>query len=148
MTAEQIIVPGLAEAVAARPAPPTGMTAVTVHDGQVVLHFERPIEYAVYNPVGAIADATKMIAFAVEADRGVAQLAINAAMFLVDHVYETRGDMKPAGSAIKHELVERHRRTLTNRLTVVLNSQRENKVKKNAKLAKELVDMMLREVFS
>jgi hypothetical protein len=143
----QIIVPGIAEAREQRPAPPSGKTAVSIHEGLVVLHFERATEYAVYDPVGAVSDGARMLAFAVLADRAMAPLVINAAMFLIDHVYETCGDLKPAGGAAKHELIERHRRTLTRRLEVVMNSQREKKKVSNAKLAQEAVEIMLREVF-
>lgn len=144
---EQIIVPGLAEAQSQQSAPPAGKTAVSTHDGLVILHFERATEYAVYSPVGAVADGTKLLAFAASEDRQAAQLVVNSAMFLIDHVYETRGDLKPAGGAVKHELIERHRRTLTRRIELVLNSRREQKKVGNAALAKEVVDILLREVF-
>jgi hypothetical protein len=145
---EQIIVPGLAEAQAQQAKPPTGATVVSVHDGLVVLHFERACEYAVYAPVGAVSDATRMMAFAAAEDAQAAQLVVNAAMFLIDHVYEVRGDLKPAGGAVKHELIERHRRTLTKRLEVMLNSRREKRTVSNQQLAKEAVEVMLKAVFS
>jgi hypothetical protein len=51
-------------------------------------------------------------------------------------VYEQRGELKPAGGAVKHELIERHRRTLTRRLELVLNSRRERKKTSNAQLSR------------
>lgn len=148
MTTEQIIVPGVAEAREQRPAPPSGTTAVSVHEGLVVLHFERATEFAVYDPVGAVADGAKMLAFAAMQDPQAAQLVVNAAMFLIDHVYEQRGELKPAGGAVKHELIERHRRTLAKRLELVLNSRREQKKTSNAQLSSELVGIVLHEVFA
>lgn len=145
---EQIIVPGLAEAQEQQPAPPTGKTMVSVHDGLVVLHFERACEYAVYSPVGAVSDGTRMLAFAASEDAQAAQLVVNAAMFLIDHVYDSRGDLKPAGGAVKHELIERHRRTLTRRLELVMNSTREKRKVSNAEFAKQMVDIVLSEVFA
>ncbi len=51
-------------------------------------------------------------------------------------------------NAQKEELVQRHRKTLLDRLSVVLNSQREKKTISNRSLAMQLVDIMSREVFS
>ena len=50
--------------------------------------------------------------------------------------------------ARKAELVQRHRKTLSERIRVVLNSQREKKTINNASLARQLVDIMCDEVFS
>jgi hypothetical protein len=141
--AEQINVPGLVPQ-----APDKGETFVSVHDGMVVLHLPKPVEYAVYPPLGAIGDGAKMIVAAAEADKACAQLAINVALQLVDLIYEARGDMKPVGGAAKHELIERHRRTLTRRLEVTLNSLREKKTTSNAKLAQSLMDVVLHEIFT
>ncbi len=145
---EQIIVPGLAQAQEQRPEPATGKTAVSTHDGNVILHFEKPTEYAVYSPVGAVADGTKMLAFAASEDKQAAQLVVNAAMMLIDHVYDEHAMLKPAGGAMKHELIERHRRTLTKRLEIVLNSRREKKTESNHRLAKSLVDICINEIFA
>lgn len=49
--------------------------------------------------------------------------------------------------AIKDELVQRHRKTLLDRITVVLNSTREKKTINNRSLARQLVDIMSHEVF-
>lgn len=50
--------------------------------------------------------------------------------------------------AMKEELVQRHRKTLLDRLTVMLNSSREKKTISNRSLAQLMVDAMSREVFS
>lgn len=50
--------------------------------------------------------------------------------------------------AMKAELVQRHRKTLLDRISVVLNSQREKKTISNRSLAMQLVDIMSKEVFS
>jgi hypothetical protein len=63
-----------------------------------------------------------MLARSMEADPSVAANVIEMAMAIIDAAYEMRGDLKPAGGAVKHELIERHRKTLTQRLTVVMNS--------------------------
>ena len=51
-------------------------------------------------------------------------------------------------NAMKEELVQRHRKTLLDRISVVLNSQREKKTISNRSLAQQLVDIMSKEVFS
>lgn len=50
--------------------------------------------------------------------------------------------------AMKEELVERHRKTLMDRIAVVLNSTREKKTINNRSLARQLVDIMSHEVFN
>jgi hypothetical protein len=50
--------------------------------------------------------------------------------------------------AMKEELVQRHRKTLMDRIAVVLNSQREKKTVNNRSLARTLVDIMSNEVFN
>lgn len=99
---------------------------VSVFDSKVVQHFPYALEY-----------------LALEAEE-----AIRLGMVLIDRAYEAKGELKPADGAVKHELVERHRKTLTRRLEVMLNSLREAKKVSNAKLAKELVETMLKDVFA
>lgn len=142
MTAEQIIVPGLNQA-----AKPLSVD-VTTHGMQVVLHYSEPREFAAYAGIEAVIIGTRMLARAMEADQSVAPKVIEMAMAIIDAAYEMRGDLKPAGGAVKHELIERHRRTLTRRLEVILNSRREAKKTTNAQLAKELTDVLLHEVFA
>lgn len=61
--------------------------------------------------------------------------------------FEARDGVKPVGEALKAELVERHRQTLNTRLALVLNSTRENRTVGNEKLAQQLVDICLAQVF-
>lgn len=122
--------------------------AVTAHDKLAVLHMSEPREYVALAPVESLQLGARLFTAAVEADGNAAQAAIAGAMGIIDAVYEIRRDVKPAGGAVKHELIERHRRTLTKRLEVVLNSQRETRTVSNAAMAKGIVDIMLSEVFS
>ncbi len=89
-----------------------------------------------------------MLANAMTADGGTAKDVIDMCMAIIDHAYALRGDLKPAGGAVKHELIERHRRTLTRRIELLMNNKREKKKVSNALLAKETVEVMLREVFA
>lgn len=122
--------------------------AVTAHDKLAVLHMSEPREHVALAPVESLQLGARLFTAAVEADGNAAQAAIAGAMGIIDAVYEIRRDVKPAGGAVKHELIERHRRTLTKRLEVVLNSQRETRTVSNAAMAKGIVDIMLSEVFS
>jgi hypothetical protein len=140
---EQIILPG-----AAAPKPPPLSVAVTEHDGQVVLHFSEPREFVGLMPNEAAAIGMQMLVAAVQADSSYGQQAIDLAMSLVDLVYELRGDLKPAGGAMKHELMERHRRILTRRVEVMLNSLRERRKVSNFQLSKELVEVAIKEILT
>lgn len=121
---------------------------VTVHNGQVVLHLSEPREYVALTDHEPLLLASRLMVAGVEAQPGVAQAAIAGAMGVIDAVYELRREVKPAGGAVKHELIERHRRVLVRRLEVMLNSLREAKKVGNAALAKQLTDVVLSEVFS
>ncbi len=142
---EQINVPGLLDAA---PAQQPLSVHVTQHNSQVVLHFSQPREYVAMTGIEPVVIGARLMLHAVNADDTVAQEMINVAMACIDHAYEKRGDLKPAGSAVKHELIERHRRKLTKRLEVMLNSLREKKTTSNQGLAKTMVDAMLNEVFT
>lgn len=122
--------------------------AVTVHDGQAVMHLSEPREYVALTGPEPLMIGQRLILAGVEANHDMGQAAIVACMSLIDGIYELRGDLKPAGGAVKHELIERHRHVLTRRLEVVLNSTREKKKVGNAALAKQLVEIALKEVFS
>ncbi len=141
---QPIIVPGLYGSDGPKPF----SLAVTVHEKQAVLHMSEPREYLAMTGPEPIQLGARLFVAAVEADRGVAQAAIVGAMSVIDAVYELRGDIKPADGAVKHELIERHRGTLTKRLEVVLNSMREKKTTSNFGLSKQLVDICLSEIFS
>lgn len=100
--------------------------SVSVYDGKVVQHFPHALEW-----------------LALEADESV-----RLGYTLIERGWEARPELKPLDDNKKHDLVERHRRTLTKRLEVVLNSLREKKTMSNRTVAKQLVQLMLNEVFS
>lgn len=77
-----------------------------------------------------------------------ASSALSFSTLLADLAFEADTGLKAAGPALKAELMDRHRVTLTNRISVMLNSLREKKTTSNRGLAKQLVDVMLSEVFS
>lgn len=145
---DQIIAPGLLPAANDRAAADVLKIIVTVHGREVVLHFSEPREFVALTGLAPAHIGAKLMINAVAADDTAAQSVLDLCMALIDSVYEQRGDLKPAGGAVKHELIERHRATLTNRLRIVLNSTREKKKIDNAALAKQLVEVMLKEVFS
>lgn len=74
--------------------------------------------------------------------------ALAFSTLLADLAFEAETSLKPAGDVVKSELMDRHRVKLIDRLTVVMNSIRERKTTSNRNLAKQLVDIMLSEVFS
>lgn len=73
--------------------------------------------------------------------------ALTLSTLLADLAFEADTGLKPVGPALKAELVERHRRILTRRLEIVLRGKREQKTVSHALLAKDIVEIMLREVF-
>jgi hypothetical protein len=96
-----------------------------VHEGKVLMRFKEPMQEILFDHDNAI----------------------NVSMALADLAFECRDDVKPASSALKAELVDRHRMTLVNRLAVVFNGQREDKKLSNGQLAQKVTDIMLAEVF-
>lgn len=93
--------------------------------GDVMLSFQHPMDFVALTP----------------------EMAIQVGMVLVDKAYEAKGELKPAGGAVKQELIDRHRKTLIRRLEIHFNSQRERKKMNNAMLARHCVETMLNEVF-
>lgn len=77
-----------------------------------------------------------------------AEQALAFSTLVADLAFEADTGLKAAGPAIKAELAERHRAKLTQRLTVVLGSRREKKAMSNGALARELVDICLKEILS
>lgn len=61
--------------------------------------------------------------------------------------FEAKEGLKPVGSALKAELVEKHREKLIPRLAVMLGSMRENKKYSNGQIAVALMDAVCREIF-
>ncbi len=73
--------------------------------------------------------------------------ALTLSSLLADLAFEIDSGLR-IPEAQKKELVQRHRATLMDRITVVLNSTREKKTINNRSLARTLVDIMSNEVFS
>ena len=73
--------------------------------------------------------------------------ALTLSSLLADLTFEADTGLK-APAAVKQELIERHRKTLTDRLHVVLNSTRERKTTSNRSLARKIVDICMSEIFS
>ena len=99
---------------------------VDMQDGKVILHFEKPMKDVIFDP----------------------ENCINVACAMTDAAFECRDGVKPASDTLKAELIERHKRTLINRLELVMRSKREEKLLSHRKLAQELVEICLNEVFS
>lgn len=74
--------------------------------------------------------------------------ALAMSTLLADLAFEAETSLKPAGDVVKSELMDRHRVKLIDRLSVVLNSMREKKTTSNRGLAKQMVEIMMSEVFS
>lgn len=72
--------------------------------------------------------------------------AMRFSTLLADLAFEADTGLKAVGPTLKAELMERHRRTLTKRLEVMLNSLRERKKVSNFALSKEMVETCLKEV--
>ena len=73
--------------------------------------------------------------------------ALAMSALIADLAFEADTGLKAAGPVQKAELIERHRKKLVERLTVVFNSQREKKVISNRSLARSVVDIALSDVF-
>lgn len=74
-------------------------------------------------------------------------VALQASQVLADMAFEADDGLKMP-LAQKLALVEKHRAVLLPRLTVMLNSMRENKVVGNEQLARAALDAFCAEVFS
>lgn len=93
--------------------------------GKVFQRFKKRMEVVLYDP----------------------ENAIDVARAITDHAFECRDGVKPVGDTLKAELIERHRKTLTTRISLILNSTRENRTVSNLKLAQQLVEICLAEIF-
>ena len=96
-----------------------------IENGQVIQHFQNPMQTIRYDPENAVAIAMRITDLAFEADSG----------------------MKPVGDTLKAELIEQHRIKLIQRIALMLGSMRNDKKKSDGYLAKELVETFLREIF-
>lgn len=98
---------------------------IGVDKGKVIQRFREPMQEVRYDPANMLEICE----------------ALSAAAF------EARDGMKPVGDTLKAEIVERHRMTLTQRVSLVLNTIREDRRRSNGQVAKEIVDICLAEVF-
>ena len=76
-----------------------------------------------------------------------AQAALDAGQAIIDLAFEADTGLKPVGPAAKAELVRKHRAKLVPRLTLILNSMREQRATDNKALAAILVDAVFKEIF-
>lgn len=72
--------------------------------------------------------------------------ALSLSSLLADLAFEAETSLK-VPEAMKKELVARHRKTLLNRIRVMLNSTREVRTINNHALAQTIVDAVSKEVF-
>jgi len=73
--------------------------------------------------------------------------AVMCAGLMADLAYEADEGLKPAGKGLKAALIERARVKLTARVALMLRSMREDKTISHAKIAQEVVDVCLKEVY-
>ena len=99
--------------------------ALGIHEGRVMMRFKEPMSEVLFD----------------------AQNAMDVATAMADLSFECRDAVKPAGDALKAELIERHRMTLTQRLSLVIGGQRENRGVSNGKLAQQIIDIVFAEIF-
>ncbi len=76
------------------------------------------------------------------------QGALAAAECLSTMAFEADTNLKPVGETLKASLVKAHQDKLLPRLTLMLNSQRENRTISNQQLARQMLDAFCSEVFS
>lgn len=74
--------------------------------------------------------------------------ALTMAEQLTSMAFEADTTLKPVGETLKASLVERHRQKLTPRLTLMLNTLREQRTTSNEQLARTIIDQMFSEIFS
>ena len=94
--------------------------------GKVVFTFDRDIAYLEMDPDNAVKIAEAMTSAAFEADT----------------------KLKPVGETLKASLVEKHRDKLVPRVTLMLGSMRQDKLKSDGQLAMSIIDTVFAEVFT
>ena len=77
-----------------------------------------------------------------------ANLASQMAQTICDLAFEIDTSLKPVGTALKADLVQRHKDKLMPRINVVLGTLREDKTLSNGQLALKLIDIIFSEIFS
>jgi hypothetical protein len=98
---------------------------IRLEDSKVVQRFERPMLFVKYDPRNAVDIAKALTGLAFEADTG----------------------LKPVGETLKADLVQKHRDVLIPRISLMLNSLREDKLKSNGQIALSIMDAVCGEVF-
>ena len=66
---------------------------------------------------------------------------------MADAAFEADTNIKPVGPALKASLVEQHRMKLTARFALMLTAMRQDRLKSDGEVAKNLVDAALSEIF-
>lgn len=99
--------------------------AVKMENGKVILMFDRDVGHIEIEPENCLNIAEAMSAAAFEATE----------------------KLRPAGPALKAQLIERHRDKLIPRIALMLGSLRQDKKKSDGYLAEQFVSTMLGEVF-
>lgn len=99
---------------------------LSIENGKVLMLFQNDIRAIRFDPENLIAIACKM----------------------TDLAFEAQNKLKPAGETLKAELIQRHIEKLVPRLSLMLASKREDRLKSNGQLAKDVVDICLHEIFS
>ena len=74
--------------------------------------------------------------------------ALAMAELLTDMAFEADDGLKPVGPALKANLVDKHRRKLLPRLTLIIKSRREVSTVSHHDLARLLLDAVFNEVFT
>jgi hypothetical protein len=105
---------------------PSVSVAIKQENGLVVLKFDRDVNYIEIEPQNMLDMAEAMCAAAFEAKDG----------------------LKPVGPALKASLIEQHRDRLIPRVTLMLASMREDKLKTDGYIALQIVDQIFSEIFS
>lgn len=110
-------------------------TSAVQRDGKVHLLFSRDVE-------GELRRA--------ETDHVMwpAQTALQLGQTIIDLAFEADTGLKPLGPAAKAELVKKHREKMVPRVTLMLNSMREQRTISNAALSKQIIDTVFAEVFA
>lgn len=100
--------------------------AIKADGGVVVLKFDRDVSYLELEPNNCLNITEAMAAAA----------------------FECQNDgIKPVGSALKADLVQRHREILVPRIALMLTGMRQDRLKTDGYIAEQLVSTMLAEVF-
>lgn len=99
-------------------------------EGKIIQRFSREMLEVIYDPGNAMEVAMELADMASD---------------LMDNKRTIPG--AHTGTALKHELIERHRMTLTKRIAIVITSWRNDKNMTDGQVAKQIVDICFSEIF-